>query len=210
MLADTRAWLTGLLDFASERRRDTPLPDLGQPSVAQAAERSIIAANLVTSLADLDALLAARAAWLRTAGAMTGDVDPAIVLTTSPVGIVAAGEVLGPGAPLTALAGPRLAVVSEPEYRLWCIRSPDDAFRLHVNLWNWLKTAVPAQRWPEFAAHPLADGERYWLHRAGVAGAGPADRRDCHLWRWNGRHAALLQPFIREAVASRPGASRQD
>jgi hypothetical protein len=210
MLADTRAWLTGLQDFASERRRDAPLPDLHQPSVEQAAERAILAANLVTRLADLDALLADRAAWLQAAGPMTGDTDPAIVLTTSPVGIVAAGEILGPGTPLTALAGPRLAVVSEPEYRLWCIRNPDDRYRLHVNLWNWIKTAVPTPRWPEFAAHPLAEGERYWLHRAGVAGAGAADRRDCHLWRWNGRHAALLEPFIHEAVASRPGASRQE
>ena len=211
MLADTRAWLTGLQDFASERRRDVPLPDLGQPSAEQVAERSILATHLVTLLSDLDALQAARSAWIQMIGsAAPVETDPAIVLTTSPVGIVAADEILGPNAPLTALAGPRLAVVSEPEYRLWCIRNPDDAYRLHINLWNWIKTAVPAQRWPEFAAHPLADGERYWLHRAGVAGTGSADRRDCHLWKWNGRHAALLQPFIREAVASRPGAPRQD
>lgn len=211
MLADTRAWLAGLQDFASQRRRDAPLPDLGQPSAEQAAERSILAAHLVTWLTDLDALLAARCTWIQMSGsAPLADTDPAIVLTTSPVGIVAADDTLGPNATLSALAGPRLAVVSEPEYRLWCIRNPDDAYGLHVNLWNWIKTAVPPQRWPEFAAHPLTDGERYWLHRAGVAGAGSADRRDCHLWKWNGRHAALLQPFIREAIASRPGASRQD
>jgi hypothetical protein len=208
MLADTRAWLDGLQDFARNRRRDTPPPEPARPVAEQAAERSIVAAHLVTTLADLDALMASRAAWARAvASALPCDADPAVVITTSPIGVAAATDILESGAHLTALAGPRLTVVTEPEYRLWCIRSPDEDYRLHVNIWNWVKTAVPPQRWPEFAAHPLTEGECYWLHRTGLAGAGTADRRDCHLWKWNGRHAALLQPFIREFVVSRPGAS---
>ena len=210
MLADTRAWLVGLQDFVSERRRDAPLPDLGHARAEQAAERSILAAHFATSLADLDDLLAARAAWLGTTSpAPPCDLDPVVVVTTSLVGVAALTGVLAADAGLAALAGPRLAVVTEPDYRLWCIRSPDEAHRLHVNSWNWIKTAVPRQRWAEFAAHPLADGECYWLHRTGVAGAGEADRRHCHLWKWNGRHASLIQPFIRESVASLTGASRR-
>lgn len=210
MLADTRAWLVGLQDFVSDRRRDTPPPEPARPIAEQAAERSIVAAHLVTTLADLDALMASRVAWARTvASAPSCDADPAVVITTSPNGVAAATGILEPGGHLTALAGARLTVVTEPEYRLWCIRSPDEAYRLHVNIWNWVKTAVPSQRWPEFTDHPLTEGECYWLHRTGLAGAGTADRRHCHLWKWNGRHASLLQPFVRESVASRTGASRR-
>jgi hypothetical protein len=36
---------------------------LARPVAEQAAERSIVAAHLVTTLADLDALMASRAAW---------------------------------------------------------------------------------------------------------------------------------------------------
>jgi hypothetical protein len=95
-----------------------------------------------------------------------------------------------------------VAAVTELEYRLWCIRHPDDAYRLHVNLWSWVKTRVPQQRWHEFATYPLRSGDVYWLHRTGVSGAGAADARHCHLWKWNGRHAALLQPHIREQTVS--------
>ena len=107
-----------------------------------------------------------------------------------------------PAANLAAAEAWRIVPVTELEYRLWCIRHPDDDHRHHVNHWNWIKTRVPAQRHAEFARHPLGPGEAYWLHRVGTAGAGAADRRDCHLWRWNGRHAALLQAFVREGGVS--------
>ena len=54
----------------------------------------------------------------------------------------------------------------------------------------------------EFARHPLSPGESYWLHRTGLVGAGPLDRRDCHLWKWNGRHAALLEGFVTERAVA--------
>ena len=74
-------------------------------------------------------------------------------------------------AAIEALARDRVEAVTELEYRLWCIRSPDDGFIRHVNLWNWIKTSVPTQRHAEFAASPLGPGECYWLHREGCAGA---------------------------------------
>lgn len=209
MHSDTRCWLDGLREFAASRRLEKPLapaavppsalaPADVPPSVAeQAAERMILAAQLASWLSGFDDVLAARRAWLAEADP-AGDPDPAIVITTSAVGVAVAEQLgLAGSLPARSLA-PALAAVTELEYRLWCIREPDEHGRHHVNVWNWIKTRVPTQRQGEFTRHPLAPGEVYWLHRAGIAGAGSADRRDCHLWKWNGRHAALLEAFVGE------------
>jgi hypothetical protein len=196
MFPTTRTWLAELRDFATEHRLRQPLAEsIG--AAAQAAERMILAANLATALAGWETVLA-----IRRAGEPEIDPAPAVVITTSPGGIAVAAEQLATGSlPARWLATDAVAV-TELEYRLWCIRHPDDGHRLHVNLWNWIKTSVPPQRHAEFARHPLREGEAYWLHRAGIAGAGSADRRDCHLWKWNGRHASLLEAFVTERGVS--------
>jgi hypothetical protein len=198
---ETRAWLDGLRTFTATHRERKPLASLALPTPAQAAERMIIAADLATRLPAIDALVAGRAEQL---GQTTAGVDlvPAVVITTSAVGIAAAAELFAsPTHGLQPLASSAIAV-TELEYRLWCIRDPDDDNRLHINLWSWVKTQVPEQRRAEFSRHPLAPEEAYWLHRTGVAGAGTSDCRHCHLWKWNGRHAALLEPFVRERSVS--------
>lgn len=201
----TREWLLGLRDWAAEQRGRAPTPPTDADVAARAAERSILGATLATRLAEIDTIRAAR--HPRGSGAAGQlDLDPAIVLTTSPVGIAAAEQLLASSGDLAVIVGDRLAAVTELDYRLWCIRHPDEGHLLHVNLWNWVKTRVPRQRWGEFAAHPLGPGESYWLHRTGIAGAGLLDRRECHLWKWNGRHAALLQPFVAESAVSALGA----
>lgn len=201
MNADTQAWLDGLREFAAAQRERRPLATVAADNPAQHAERAILAAEVSMRLATVGDLLAARGMAARPEG-QRAEVDPAIVITTSPIGIAVVAELLG-----SQLHGLRplarcVAAVTELEYRLWCIRQPDDAFRLHVNLWSWVKTNVPEQRWPEFSRYPLGHGEAYWLHRTGVSGAGTADARQCHLWKWNGRHAALLQAFIREQTVN--------
>jgi len=194
MLAATREWLEGLRALAAAQRLEKPLA-VTSPSAEQAAERMILAARLSAWLAEGETILAARREWLATRG---GDPEPAVVITTSPVGIDVATEQLVGGSPRARAMAGRAVAVTEREYRLWCIGHPDAGAARHVNLWNWIKTRVPPQRDPEFARHRLAAGERYWLHRAGIAGAGGADRRECHLWKWNGRHAALLEAFLTE------------
>lgn len=195
----TRDWLDGLRAFAAAHRVDNPLAVAGL-SAQQAAERMILAAQLATWLDGSDAILQARSAGLPRSD--DADSDPALVITTSPVGIAVAEEHLARGSlPARALAG-RAAAVTEVEYRLWCIRHPEDGHARHINIWNWIKTNVPRQRDAEFARHPLAEGEAYWLHRAGIAGAATADRRDCHLWKWNGRQASLLEAFVAERGVS--------
>lgn len=201
MRSDTRAWLDGLRGFAAEQRRVRPPGDDGTTAAAFAAERMILAARLTTLLTGIDALTEARRARVRT-GRRGADPEAAIVLSTGPAGLAAAAEQVGPAGPFSGL-GSRLVAVTEREYRLWCIRMPDEAFDHHVNLWNWVKTRVPPERHAEFVRHPLAAGQSYWLHRAGVAGAGAADRHECHLWRWNGRHASLLEAFVTEGVIGR-------
>jgi hypothetical protein len=199
MLVTTRTWLDGLREFSVEHRLRKPLSE-SAASAARAAERMILAANLATALAGWEEVLAGRRA--EQAGGPDLDSDPAVVITTSPGGIAVADEQLATGSlPARSLAAQAVAV-TELEYRLWCIRQPDDGHRLHVNLWNWIKTSVPPQRHAEFARHPLREGEAYWLHRTGIAGAGRADRRDCHLWKWNGRHASLVEAFVTERGVS--------
>lgn len=202
MTTDTRAWLDGLREFAAVQRERKPLPAVDPHLPVQSAERAILAADLATRLATLGDMLAARTAANPAPGS---DADPAVVVTTSPVGIAVMAELLAsPTHGLQPLAAATTAV-TELEYRLWGIRQPDDASRLHVNLWSWVKTSVPERRWPEFARYPLGPGEMYWLHRTGVSGVGAADARHCHLWKWNGRHAALLQAFVREQTVSHLG-----
>jgi len=194
MFPATEAWLNGLRAFASGPRPDRssrrPSPDGTQRE--HAAERAILEAWLESWLEGAEALAAARRAWLEGPDAAAGgDPEPAIVLTTSPVGIESARL------RLDGLAV-RIVAVSELDYRLWCIRQPDHGHRWHVNVWNWIKTRVPERRHAEFARHPLAEGEHYWLHRAGVAGAGAADRRESHLWKWDGSGPTLLEPLLAE------------
>jgi len=197
MLPTTRTWLDGLRDFAEEHRVGKPLVE-PEPAVARTAERMILAAHLATVLAGWEQVLSARRA-----GTPDGDPDPAVVITTSAVGITVAEEQFATGSLPARDLAERAVAVTELEYRLWCIRHPDDGHLRHVNLWNWVKTSVPRERHAEFAGHPLGPGEAYWLHRAGMVGAGTADRRDCHLWKWNGRHAALVEAFVAERGVSR-------
>jgi len=195
MLSTSRIWLDGLRVFAAEHRLRKPLRE---PATAAegAAERMILAANLAAVLAGWDAVDAARRA--SGSAASPHDPDPPIVITTSGVGIGVVGEHLATGSLPARAVADRAVAVTELEYRLWCIRHPDDEYQRHVVLWNWIKTRVPPERHGEFARHPLRPGEDYWLHRTGIGGAGAAVRRDCHLWKWNGRHASLLEAFVTE------------
>lgn len=203
MLPTTRIWLEGLREFAADHRLRRPLTEPAS-AAERAAERMILAAHLATAFTGWDQVQAARQAAHQShdLGAADGDPLPAVTITTSALGIAVVAEQLATGSlPARALAA-RAVAVTELEYRLWCIRHPDDGYRRHVNLWSWVKTTVPRQRHGEFARHPLGEGESYWLHRAGVAGAGGADRRDCHLWKWNGHHASLLEAFVSERGVS--------
>jgi len=195
-------WLDGLRHFVHDRRCSKPPRSHSVSAAESAAERSIVAASLATRLAEVDAVRVARRVL---PGA---DPDPAIVITTSAVGIAAVEEMLASVPDLAALAGNRIEAVTELEYRLWCIRSPDEGFIHHVNVWNWIKTAIPKQRWAEFLNYPLAEGEAYWLHREGCSGAATLDRRGCHLWKWNGQHASLLRAFVTERSVGPLGPSK--
>lgn len=202
MHRETRLWFDGLVTSAADQRLQTPRALASADPAAWSAERSIIGASLVARLGELDTMRGERR------GTPGADDDPVIVVTTSAPGIAAVDALLTDGSPLAILAAGRVVPVTELEYRLWCIRSPDPEHRHHVNVWSWVKTSVPRQRWPEFAAFPLRDGDAYWIHREGVAGAGGLDRRASHLWRWDGRHASLVKAFLVERAAPRLGDAR--
>ncbi len=194
----SREWLAGLRQrIAAMRRGPGPAGPAGAPPpAAAAAERMILAAHLALWIDhDLLPLLAERRAE-----ALSGsDPDPAIVITTSAGGIAVVEDSLAHDEPLRASLRERIVAVTEREYRDWTRDHPDPAHLGHVNHWSWVKMRVPQARHAEFAAHPLGDGESYWLHRTGTTGCG-GERRYCHLWKWNGTVATLLEPFVAENV----------
>ncbi|MFM8379489.1 MAG: hypothetical protein ACKOB1_09225 [Planctomycetia bacterium] len=200
MIQRSREWLAGLRDHVEHARRAAgPAGPAGRsaPSPAEgAAERMILASSLVVWLEnEWPTLLAERRASLPP----TADPDPAIVVTTSSVGISMVDDTLGRPEPLMASLRGQVVAVTEREYRDWTKAHPDPDHLLHVNHWSWVKTTVPEARRQEFARHPLAAGEAFWLHRTGTTGCG-TERRFCHLWKWNGQAASLIQPFIEESV----------
>lgn len=201
MRGETRDWLEGLRDSVADRRVavEDSAPD-GQRAVA-AAVRMILATHLTVWADEQDGWLAARRALARTSTGI--DPEPAIVLTTSSVAIGDAQATFAAAGTTAGALGPRVAVVTELEYRRWCMRRADDAHRLHVTHWNWVKTRLPPQRTDEFRRHAGGAEDVLWLHRTGTEGAGDADRRDSHLWRWTGRKAVLVEAFVAEEGLSR-------
>lgn len=206
MRPDTLDWLASLRDFATAQRVNHPLDPEERPAGERAAERMILAAQLSTWLVAIDEVFASRQARLHE-GCPAGDPFPAIVITTSGVGIAVAEELTATGSLPARSIAHEMVAVTERDYRLWCIAHPDDDYGRHITIWNWIKTTVPRQRHAEFARHRLRDGECYWLHRAGIAGAGSVDRRDSHLWKWTGHQAVLLEAFVTERNVGRVGDS---
>ena len=196
----TREWLAGLRQrVAASRRGPGPAGPAGNalPSAAAvAAERMILGAHLSLWIDnDLLPLLEER----RASSVPEADASPAIVITTSPLGIDVLDDALMRDEPLVASLREQLVAVTEREYRDWTKANPDPDHLLHLNHWSWVKTSVPAARHGEFAAYPLAAGESFWLHRTGTTGCG-LERRFCHLWKWNGSSPSLVRPFIAERV----------
>lgn len=196
MQPETRAWLDGLRASLVDRPSTTS-PAIAPDAAAALAERMILAAHLARWLDESPAWRHARHDFARSVGPGF-DPDPALVLTTSPQGIEAAEDMLAGDSPFAGDLRGRVACATERDYRAWCMRHPDADHRLHVNHWSWIKTRLPPQRERELGAHPLRDGERYWLHRTGTVGAGSADGRAAHLWRFDGRHASLVRAFVDE------------
>jgi len=206
MHRETRDWLDGLVASTASAGRESPA--VAGESAGDAAERAIHAGHLAAWLDRIDGLLADRRRFA--AADSSRDPEPAIVLTTTAIGMRVVADLFGRPDPAIEPLARRIACVTEAEYRRHAMRRPDRGFRHHLNHWTWVKTRVPPQRWPEFARHPLGEGEAYWLHRTGTAGAGAADARGCDLWRFDGRVATLLEAGIAERGVGRDGETPAD
>ncbi len=188
MTPQSHAWQDGLRAFLAEdrkrpRHRSTPDPEL---AVINEATRIVAESVCCWADHDLPAHLAARVAWIERDGdAASLDPDPVILLTTTPLGLAVAGQLL---------TNSRHDVICllEVEYRRWCRLQPDDAMQHHVTAWNWVKTHLPKVRQGDFPAFPLAPGEQYWLHRTGIAGVSPEEIRNTALLAFNGTTSRLL------------------
>ena len=204
MTPETIAWLDGLRVHAAAARAGRR--QAARPAAESTAERALLAAHLVAWFdTELPGLLAERAAEAAARGRSNCpviDPEPAIVLTTTEAGCDAAAEFFGREDPFVQQMAERFACVTELEYRRFCMRHPDDDYRLHIAHWSWMKTRVPKQWWPRFDRWPIHAGECYWLHRTGTAGAGE-ERRSSHLWKWTGTTATILRPFVDEGAPGR-------
>lgn len=178
MTPAARDWLAGLKDFSEVHRAPRPERRVPVPSG--------IAAILTDHLVGPGAT--------DVASALSSPRALPVVLTTTPEGFGAAARL---ASRLPAADAARFLAVTEVVYRGWCIRSPDEAFRLHVNLWSWVKAPVPERRRDEFSAWPIAPGEVYWLHRHGRRDAEGEVRR-ADLWAWDGSLARPLATNVAE------------
>lgn len=189
-------WLDGLRSYVREERtRRTPEARLARlrPPVTTTElelEQELIYQYFKNRLGGVPRLVAGSNRF--------GSGFPAIVITTSPAGLLAEQRLYAE----PALAGLRQIScwVTEVEYRFWCHQQPDPDCSRHVNHWAWVKTRVPVERAAEFVAYPIEKHERYWLFRNGVAGCGPADHYSCQLFRSDGQAVVLLEQDFREGV----------
>jgi hypothetical protein len=157
------------------------------PSLAASAQRSILAAHAeawgIPTLSRLAAVLP----------------EGAIVVTTSPPGLAAWSDLISR---LPAPIAERVATATEIEYRGWCMRSPDEAHRLHAMVWSWIKAPLPPQRRPDFAAFPIPASADYWVLRYGHTTADEGGH-SADLFSWDGAVATRLATGITERFRSR-------
>jgi hypothetical protein len=202
MTPAAREWLVGLRRFSEEHRAaqdplaasvpsetDSTRPDraVRASPAALAAQAGIIAEHArAWAIPEIQRLAAARK-------------EVGIVATTSSPGIEAVGGLI---AQLPESIRERVAIVTELEYRFWCMRSPDQSHRLHVTLWTWLKAPLPPQRRREYARHPIPPTASYWLLRYGFAGHGD-EWRSADLYAWDDCVATLLERGVSERFHSR-------
>lgn len=182
MTPAARDWLAGLKEFSEVHRAPRPARRVPVPSGIAAALAAILRDHL-EGQGGADIL-----------SALSRHPHVAVVLTTTPEGFTAAGRF---ASRLASADTARFAVATEAEYRGWCMRSPDEDRRLHVNVWSWVKAPVPQTRHGEFAAWPIAAGSAYWLHRHGHGDASGEVRR-ADLWAWDGMLARPLATGVDE------------
>lgn len=190
MTPATEQWRDGLIAFLARDRqkpRHRSVTD-PEPAVIAEAERIVTASVQQWLSHGLAAHLDARRAWIASFPrdqATAFDTDPAILLTTTPLGLPIAER-------LADDDGRGIICLLEVEYRRWCREQPDAELRHHVVAWDWVKTGLPKVRQGDFPAYPLAAGEQYWLHRTGIAGAAPEEFRNSALLAFNGTTSRLL------------------
>ncbi len=185
MMPATVAWRDGLIAFLAEDRKRPRHRSAADPEAAVIAEAQRIVTESIREWIEktLARQLERRRQW---AEAHPGvDDDPAILLTTTPLGLGIAEQLV---------TNDRLGIICllEVEYRRWCRIEPDDAMRHHVTAWSWVKTSLPKVRQGDFPAHPLGPGEQYWLHRTGIAGTTEEEVRNTALLAFDGTRSRLL------------------
>ena len=195
---DVDGWLARLRNFlVCERKKIRPQGKKSPPrhtpsSHSQAAEEELLEAKIRCWLAGLEQRLVNVSRW--------NALRPAVVITTTPVGIRACEKLVGESE-LGAVFD-YCCHLTEYEYRYWCKEEADINFQFHINYWAWIKTSVPSTRMHEFRDYPIPEDNQYWLLRHGLNGLGDHDYADCQVYRWDGTATSLLADHFHEGVPS--------
>lgn len=195
-----RDWLESLRRFSAEHRLSRP--QRPEPVPAETGSGPSPGARISPAFDAQAAILAAHAeAWglptlTRLAATFSGG---AIVVTTSPPGLAAWRELI---ARFPASLAERMTAATEIEYRGWCMRSPDEAHRLHAVVWSWIKAPLPPQRRADFPSFPIPDSADYWVLRYGHSGGGDGEH-GADLYTWDGAQATCLATGITERFHAR-------
>ncbi len=195
---DIDAWVVRLRCFLGRsRKKMRPIGKKAatrplQSAQAQDAEERLLENQMRTWLSGLEQRLASAERW--------NGLSPAVVITTTPVGMRACEKIAGDQEFATLFDS--CCYLTEYEYRYWCKEDTDLKFRFHINYWAWIKTSVPSARTHEFHTYPIAEGSKYWLLRHGVTGLGEHDYADCQVFEWDGTTTRLLAEHFREGVPS--------
>jgi hypothetical protein len=196
--SDVNAWLVRLRCFlAGERKKMRPQGKKASPrnqrsACSLAAEEKLLEVTIRCWLAGLEQRLGNASRW--------NAVRPAVVMTTTPVGIRAC-EVLAEESKFKSVFE-YCCYLTEYEYRYWCKEEADLNFRFHINYWAWMKTSVPSTRMHEFCNYPIPEDNQYWLLRHGLNGLGEDDYADCSVFGWDGTSTRLLAEHFHEGVPS--------
>lgn len=187
--------MTELCEFADSCRQATPIPDERALSVAEQAQDQLLGGVLMHWLKnDLPGFLFERSDCVAEIRGI--DKEPGLVVTTSPVGLIAATNIIGHRQPLSCY-------LLEQEYREYCDEHPDPNWQWHLHHWSWIETDANLGEDSCREEFPLSEGESYWIHHTGVSVAFLFERSFKHLWKWSAGSGRpeLLKPYMEQVIS---------
>ena len=184
-VTDRQNWQSALTEHFERESVAHPLPAREQLSKAEQFQCRTLGGTLISWLKCHGPRLLQERDALRYAFGVES--DPAIVLTSTIPGLIAAKQILDPR--------PASIFFFSPEaFASFLAHHPDNTFRWHVVYSSFfsdqLETDLLARACSKYKLRP---SETFWIHRESTMVARLFGRGGDHLWKWNGRKMTLLE-----------------